>query len=78
MKKKVYIYKTPILPLSFATCAISLVPGTWDIPRFKTVSGLLDHPVISKDTSVKEKKIPEFTKFESKQGRERLTMFIKT
>jgi hypothetical protein len=24
--------------------AISLVPDTWDISRFKTVSGLLDHP----------------------------------
>jgi hypothetical protein len=43
--KKIFPHKTPILPLSFATCAIFLVPGTWDISRFKTVSGLLDHPV---------------------------------
>jgi hypothetical protein len=45
MKKKVYPCKTTILPLSFATCDISLVPGTWDISRFESVSGLLDHPV---------------------------------
>jgi hypothetical protein len=45
-KKKVYPYKTPILPLSFATSAISLVPGPWVISRFKSVSGLLDHPVL--------------------------------
>jgi serine/threonine protein kinase len=42
---QVYPHKTPIIPLSFATCVISLVPGTWDISRFNTVSGLLDLPV---------------------------------
>jgi hypothetical protein len=51
MKKKVYPYKTPILPLSFATCHISLVPGTWDISRFESVSGLLDHPVYMLQTT---------------------------
>jgi hypothetical protein len=29
---------------AFKKKAISLVPDTWDISRFKTVSGLLDHP----------------------------------
>jgi hypothetical protein len=43
-KKKVYPHKTPILPLSFTTCAISLVPGTCDISRFEGVPGLLDQP----------------------------------
>jgi hypothetical protein len=38
--KRVYPHKTPILPLSFATCAISLVPGTWDISRFESVRTL--------------------------------------
>jgi hypothetical protein len=44
--KKVYSHKTRILPLSFATCAISLVPGTWDISRFESVPGFYDHPVV--------------------------------
>jgi hypothetical protein len=38
--------KTPILPLSFATNAISLVPRIWDISRFVSVMGLYDHPVM--------------------------------
>jgi hypothetical protein len=47
-KKTVFPHKTPILPLAFATCAISLVPGAWDISRFESVSGLYDHPVCTK------------------------------
>jgi hypothetical protein len=44
-KKKYFPHKTPILALSFAACAISLVPRTCDISRFESVSGLYDHPV---------------------------------
>jgi hypothetical protein len=44
--KKSVPHKTPILPLSFATNAISLVPGIWDISRFVSVKGLYDHPVL--------------------------------
>jgi hypothetical protein len=41
-QKKVYPHKP--LPISYATNAISLVSGTWDISRFESVPGLLNHP----------------------------------
>jgi hypothetical protein len=44
-KIKNYSRKTHILPLTFAT---SLAPGTWNISRFESVSGLLEHPVARK------------------------------